>query len=146
MAGRKNTAEQPEKTKKTRKQYPSHEERIAAADKKIEHLKELIAERSDLVAKTEKILSERRIALAKSEEALAKTEEKKERLISVMTRAASGKPTKLTPEERAEKRKADLAKAREAKKAEKAKRDALMNALNEKGMSIDELLQQLNQK
>ena len=62
--------------------------------------------------------------------------------LAVMSEGTS----KLTPEERAEKRKADLAKAREAKKAEKAKRDALMNALNEKGMSIDELLQQLNQK
>ena len=53
MAGRKNTAERPAKTKKARKQYPSHEERISAADKKIEHLNALIAERKELVAKTE---------------------------------------------------------------------------------------------
>ena len=107
----------PEQPKKERKQYPSHDERIAAANQKIDHLKALIAERNELVAKTEKILSERRIALARSEEALAKTKTKKERLLSVQKRVAEGKSVKLTPEERAEKRKAALAKAREVNKA-----------------------------
>jgi len=143
MAGKKKAAPAPAKVKKERKQYPSHEERIAAAEKKIEHLKQLIAERNELVAKTEKILDERRAALAKSEEALVKTEDKKARLIAVQARAAQGQSVRLTPEERAEKKKAALAKAREAKRIQKAKTDALMNALNEKGVSIDEILEQI---
>ena len=138
MAGKKKNV--PEQPKKARKQYPGREERIAAADKQIEHLNTLIAERSELIAKTEKTLNERKTALAKSEQLLEKVKEKRERLIASINRVSTAKAAKLTPEERAEKRRAALAKAREVKKAEKAKVTALMSKLQEQGKSIDEVL------
>ena len=51
---------------KGRKPYPTHEERLAAAEKQIERLTKLNAERTALIEKTEATLSERRAALAKS--------------------------------------------------------------------------------
>ena len=130
--------------KKVRKGYPSYDERIAAAEKKITALEELISDRTALVAKTQKLLDSRQTALARSEEALVKTRAKLEGLNARKARQAAGKPTKLTPEERAEKRKAALARAREAKKAQKAKLESLANAISDKGVSIDELLAQIN--
>ena len=63
---------------KTRKAYPTLDERIAIADKKVESLTKLNNEREVLVAKTEKKLEERKVALARSTEQLNKV------LLSVM--------------------------------------------------------------
>lgn len=57
---------------KTRKPYPSIDERIALADQAIERLTKLNASRAELIAQTEAKLAERKAALAKSQEALAK--------------------------------------------------------------------------
>lgn len=119
---------------KQRKPYPSHEERLAAIDASIERLTKLNADRSALIEKTEALLAKRKSALAKSEKALAQQLAKKEKLVAMMNRPA---------EERAEKRRAALAKAREVKKAEREKYDAFMSALAESGKSMDELLAEL---
>ena len=55
---------------KTRKPYPSIDERIALADQAIERLTKLTASRAELIAQTEAKLAERKSALAKSQEAL----------------------------------------------------------------------------
>ena len=52
--------------RKPRKPYPSYQERIDAADVKIEKLNQLIAERSSLIDKTAKLLAERTEADRKS--------------------------------------------------------------------------------
>ena len=128
---------------KTRKPYPTHEERLAAAEQTIERLTKLNEDRATLIAKTEAKLEERKSALAKSQDALEKAKAKKERLIAAMNQPAKEPAPKLTPEERAERRREALAKAREAKKAEKEKYDALMAALAESGKTVDELLAEL---
>ena len=51
---------------KTRKPYPSIDERIALADQEIERLTKLNASRAELIAQTEAKLAERKAALAKS--------------------------------------------------------------------------------
>ena len=130
-------------TKKQRKPYPSYQERIEAADVKIEKLNVLIAERSALIDKTAKLLAERQETLQKNQALLQKTIDKKERLIRNMNKAAAGEKVKLTPEEAKAKRLAAAAKRREIKKAEKQKYDALMGALQDHGQTIDDLLEQL---
>ena len=140
---KKAVQETPVKVKKDRKGYPAYDERIAAAEKKIAALEELIADRTALIEKTQKVLDGRKAALAKNEAILAKTRSKREGLIFRKERQAAGKPTKLTPEERAEKRKAALARAREVKKAEKAKLETLAHTLSDKGLSIDEVLEKI---
>ena len=110
----------------------------------IERLTKLNEERVALVAKTEEKLAERKTALARSEEALLKAQAKKEKIVSVMNRPEKAPVEKLSPEERAEKRKAALAKAREVKKAEKEKLNALMAAIEQSGKSVDEVLAGLN--
>ena len=62
-----------------------------------------------------------------------------------MNRPAKAPAPKLTPEERAERRKEALAKAREAKRAAKEKYDALIAAIEESGKSVDEVLEELKQ-
>ena len=128
---------------KQRKPYPSHEERLAAIDASIERLTKLNADRSALIEKTEALLAKRKSALAKSEKALAQQLAKKEKLVAMMNRPAKAAAPKMTAEERAEKRRAALAKAREVKKAEREKYDAFMSALAESGKSMDELLAEL---
>lgn len=130
-------------TVKTRKPYPSHEERLAAVDASIERLTKLNAERAALIEKTEALLAERRAALVKSEDALARELAKKEKLVAMMNRPAKTAAPKMTDEERAEKRRAALAKAREVKKAEREKYDAFLSALAESGKSMDDLLAEL---
>lgn len=125
-------------TVKTRKPYPSHEERLAAVDASIERLTKLNADRSALIEKTEALLAERRAALVKSEDALARELAKKEKLVAMMNRPAKTAAPKMTPEERAA-----LAKAREVKKAEREKYDTLLSALAESGRSMDDLLAEL---
>ena len=60
-----------------------------------------------------------------------------------MNRPAKTAAPKMTDEERAEKRRAALAKAREVKKAEREKYDAFLSALAESGKSMDDLLAEL---
>ncbi len=93
------------KTAKTRKPYPTHEERLIAVDTDIERLTKLNEERVELVKKTEEKLAERKIALQRSEDMLLKAQAKREKIISVMNRPKKEPVVKLTPEERAAKRK-----------------------------------------
>ena len=137
--------EQPIEAVKERKPYPTHEERLAMADKKIEQLTKLNADRVLLIEKTEKTLADRKAALEKSEAALEEAKALKERIVERMNRPAKAPAPKLTPEERAERRKEALAKAREAKRAAKEKYDALIAAIEESGKSVDEVLEELKQ-
>lgn len=113
--------------KKTRKGYPPREERISMAEKKIERLTKLNDERRALIEKTERKLNARRDALAKSEAMLTKEIAKKERLTAI-----------AAPKEKA-------AAVRAAKQAEKAQLAALMAALEEKGLTVNELLEKIGQ-
>ncbi len=97
-------------------------------------------ERVELVKKTEEKLAERKIALQRSEDMLLKAQAKREKIISVMNRPKKEPVVKLTPEERAAKRRESLAKAREAKKAEREKLNALLAAIEESGKSVDEIV------
>lgn len=135
---------QPVMEKKERKPYPTYQERIEAADKKIEQLKQLNASREALVAQTEAKLAERKEALAKSQEALEMVVAKRERLVVLMNKPAKEPKPKLSPEERAAHRREALAKAREAKKAQKAQMEALVAKLAQSGKTIDELLAELD--
>ena len=128
---------------KGRKPYPTHEERLAAAEKQIERLTKLNVERTVLIEKTEATLRERRAALAKSKAALEAAKAKKERIIEAMNRLAKETKPKLSPEERSQRRRDALEKAREAKKAEKKKYAALLSAQGGSGKSMDDLLEEL---
>ena len=61
-------SKKPATEKKERKAYPTYQERIEAADKKMEQLQKLIASREALISQTEAKLAERKEALAKSQE------------------------------------------------------------------------------
>ena len=74
---------------------------------------------------------------------LLKAQAKREKIISVMNRPKKEPVGKLTPEERAAKRRESLAKAREVKKAEREKLDALLAAIEESGKSVDEIVAEL---
>lgn len=128
---------------KTRKPYPSINERIALADQAIERLTKLNASRAGLIAQTEAKLAERKAALAKSQETLEKEEAKKARLLAAKEKPAKAAKPKLSAEERSARRKEALAKARAVKKAEKEKYDALLAALAQRGRTVDELLDEL---
>lgn len=128
---------------KTRKPYPSIDERIALTDQEIERLTKLNAARTELIAQTEAKLAERKAALAKSEEQLEKVKAKKERLLAAKDKLAKEPTPKLTPEERNARRQEALAKAREARKAKKEKYDALVATLAQSGKTVDELLDAL---
>ena len=60
-----------------------------------------------------------------------------------MNRLAKETKPKLSPEERAQRRRDALEKAREAKKAEKKKYAALLSAQGGSGKSMDDLLEEL---
>lgn len=108
---------------KTRKPYPSLEERIALADAKIQQLEKLNATRQALVDKTAATLAERQETLAKSQSALDKVRARRERLI-----AAKDKPAKMP---------------RPRKAAQDQQYQELLSALKEKGTSMEELLASL---
>ena len=108
---------------KTRKPYPSIDERIALADAKIQQLEKLNTTRQALVEKTAAVLAERQETLAKSQSALDKVRARRERLI-----ASKDKP----------------AKAHRARKSEQDQQyQELLSALKEKGTSMEELLASL---
>ena len=139
----KSSGKKPVSGKKERKPYPTYQERIEAADKKIEQLQKLNASREALIAQTEAKLEERKAALAKSREALEKVTAKRERLVALMNKPGEQPKPKLSPEERAAHRREALAKAREAKKARKAQMEALLEKLAQSGKTIEELMAEL---
>lgn len=129
--------------KKTRKPYPTHEERVAAADQAIARLTALNAAREARIAQAEADLEARRAALEKSQAALEKAKAKKEHLLALMNRPPKQAKAKLTAEERAAHRREGAARARAAKKAEKEKYDQLLAALAESGKTVEEVLEAL---
>ncbi|MEG0901643.1 MAG: hypothetical protein RSG96_05955 [Clostridia bacterium] len=104
---------------KTRKPYPSREERIVMADQQIARLTKLNQERQVLVDKTEAVLAGRKEALAKSAAAIEKATALKERL-------SQNPEAKIT--------------VRTSKKAEKAQLNELMAAVKASGKSVEEFL------
>lgn len=129
--------------KKPRKPYPTHEERVAAADQTIARLTALNAAREARIAQAEADLEARRAALEKSQAALEKARAKKEHLLALMNRPPKQAKAKLTAEERAAHRREGAARARAAKKAEKEKYDQLLAALAESGKTVEEVLEAL---
>lgn len=119
-----NAKENKEKVaEKSRKPYPSVDERIALADGKIAQLEKLNASRQALVEKTAALLAERQEVLAKSQTALEKVRARRERLI-----ASKEEPAKAP---------------RSRKTAQDPQYQALLAALKEKGTSMEELLASL---
>lgn len=129
--------------KKPRKPYPTHEERVAAADQTIARLTALNAAREARIAQAEADLEARRAALEKSLAALEKAKAKKEHLLALLNRPPKQAKAKLTAEERAAHRREGAARARAAKKAEKEKYDQLLAALAESGKTVEEVLEAL---
>lgn len=129
--------------KKPRKPYPTHEERVAAADQTIARLTALNAAREARIAQAEADLEARRAALEKSQAALEKAKAKKEHLLALLNRPPKQAKAKLTAEERAAHRREGAARARAAKKAEKEKYDQLLAALAESGKTVEEMLEAL---
>lgn len=129
--------------KKPRKPYPTHEERVAAADQTIARLTALNAAREARIARAEADLEARRAALEKSQAALEKAKAKKEHLLALLNRPPKQAKAKLTAEERAAHRREGAARARAAKKAEKEKYDQLLAALAESGKTVEEVLEAL---
>lgn len=129
--------------KKPRKPYPTHEERVAAADQTIARLTALNAAREARIAQAEADLEARRAALEKSQAALEKAKAKKEHLLALLNRPPKQAKAKLTAEERAAHRREGAARARAAKKAEKEKYDQLLAALAESGKTVEEVLEAL---
>ena len=129
--------------KKPRKPYPTHEERVAAADQAIARLTALNAAREARIAQAEADLEARRAALEKSLAALEKAKAKKEHLLALLNRPPKQAKAKLTAEERAAHRREGAARARAAKKAEKEKYDQLLAALAESGKTVEEVLEAL---
>ena len=129
--------------KKPRKPYPTHEERVAAADQAIARLTALNAASEARIAQAEADLEARRAALEKSQAALEKAKAKKEHLLALMNRPPKAAKAKLTAEERAAHRREGAARARAAKKAEKEKYDQLLAALAESGKTVEEVLEAL---
>lgn len=129
--------------KNPRKPYPTHEERVAAADQTIARLTALNAAREARIAQAEADLEARKAALEKSQAALEKAKAKKEHLLALLNRPPKQAKAKLTAEERAAHRREGAARARAAKKAEKEKYDQLLAALAESGKTVEEVLEAL---
>ncbi|GHU67716.1 hypothetical protein FACS1894184_08090 [Clostridia bacterium] len=105
---------------KSRKAYPTHEERIQMADDQIMHWEALNARRRALVASTEKALADRKNALTKGEAEVARLIEWKQRLIEIK----EGLPSTNRTHSR-------------------QKYNELLNALKNSGKSMDDLLDEL---
>lgn len=100
-------------------------------------------ERTVLIEKTEATLRERRAALAKSKAALEAAKAKKERIVEVMNKAVRETKLRRSPEERAQRRRDALEKARGGEEGGEEKNAALLSALGESGKSVDDLLEEL---
>lgn len=129
--------------KKPRKPYPTHEERVAAADQTIARLTALNAAREARIAQAEADLEARRAALEKSQAALEKAK--------AQERASSCAPESSA---QASQGQADGRRARpptdgrglqgpRREKAEKEKYDQLLAALAESGKTVEEVLEAL---
>lgn len=116
-------ASAPVQEPKTRKAYPSVDERIALADEKIARLEKLNAERALLVEKTAALLADRQSALTKSQEQLEKIRQRRERLI-----ASKEQPVK---------------QPRPRKAAADSQYQELLSALEASGKSMADLLAEL---
>ena len=101
--------------------------RIALVDKQIQRLETLNANRRELIAKTEEKLNQRKDALCKSEAMLENARAKRERIVAFKERSSMTKAEKAAM--RAE---------------ERAKMTALMDALKKKGISLDDIIQELD--
>lgn len=112
--------------KKSRKQYPDRDTRIAMADKKINELEKLNESRRELIAKTEAKLNERKEALEKSEEMLKKVVARRNKLLAAKERPAMN---------------SEAAKA--IKAAEKAQLDQLKALMKEKGITLEDVIKSL---
>lgn len=126
-------SETPAAEKPARKPYPTHDERISLADRQIERLSLLNANREALIKKTEEKLAQRKAALEKSALALEKVVAKKARVIEQKEKSL------LSGAEKAAAKQA-------AKLEEKLKMSKLMDALKASGKSLDELLEDLTGK
>lgn len=112
---------------KTRKAYPSLEERLEMVNAKIQHLEKLNSEREELIAKTENTLNERKAALKKSQVQLQKCLSRRDRLNNLKSKTTN-------------------ASARAEKAAEKKSIEALLNTMKAKGLSIEDVVASLNEK
>ena len=130
-------------TNKTRKPYPTLDERITMTAEKIKEIETLIAHRTDLIAVAERKVNERKEALAKNQEELAAAKDKLVKLQDLKNNPKPVKVSTVSPEERKAQRLAAVTKAREVKMAKKAEMDALMSAIAESGKSMDEILASL---
>ena len=124
---------------KAKKPYPTREERISMAENKIASLQALIAARKKHIADAEAKLEARKAALAKDEAMLAKLVSHKDHLMAAREKVTR----KRTPEEIAEARKANIAKARESRLEKTAKLANLEKILSEKGITLDEMIEKL---
>ena len=95
------------------------------------------------VKSEEEEAAEQKAAQEKANNDLEKAIAKKKRLVAAANRDKKAPAKKLSPEELVERRRAALAKAREARKAHKAKLDDLTKAIAESGKSIEEVLAEL---
>ena len=111
--------------RKSRKPYPSREERLKNVEAKIERLTKLNEGRAKLIAKTEETLNERKAAYAKSDAQLKKALARRESLL-----AAQNRPAK--PEN-----------AQNGKGAERKQIQELLAAVKAKGITLDDLLAKL---
>lgn len=111
-----------EEPKQRKPRTTDPDERIALVDKRIAEMEQTIADRRDLIGKTEITLNQRREALAKTEEMLAAAQAKRERIVGS--------------------KKAGSIKAynRQVKAEEKAKMEAILEALKASGKSLDDVL------
>ena len=131
--------------KKTRKAYPTYDERLVIVADDIKKIENLVAKREELVAKTAAILAERQNALESAKDRLTKLSEKQTRLLALKEKAGHKivRP-KLSSEGRLARMKEGRKKARAARKAEEEKRALLMEKLTQSGKTLDDLLAELD--
>ncbi|NLG23862.1 MAG: hypothetical protein GX558_00790 [Clostridiales bacterium] len=111
---------------RTRKPYPTHEERIVAADAKIEQLERLADERRVLLERSEALMLSRQQSLAKTEDALQAAIAKRDRIIELRDRPAKA------------------AGGRGRRSVDRAALTQLQEALAASGKTVDDVLALLN--
>lgn len=108
---------------KARKPYPTLDERLTLAEKRIQHLTKVKAEREETVRKTEALLAARRGALEKTVDQLNKALARRERL---------------------QKQKSGNAVPRTNRKADRKQLDELLSVIKAKGLSLEDIVASLN--